>query len=507
MGAPVVNFVTDKTDYCEGDTVFVTPVNMPIDKLAGVTWDFGDSSQGSDFNDQHIYDKAGTFTITLTAKDIINGCTASTSRKINILKAPVAAFNIPANNGCQPLNVTFLNNTTGGNYFSWDFGNGNRSTDANGQQLFTKPGSYNITLRATDMRGCTDTITNILKVNPRPVSKFESSSLQTCFIPIDVRFINLSQGADDYRWNFGNGTLSKDTNPVITFNKSGDYTINLIASNMFLCSDTSEIVYHAYNNPVADFKVDTVVGCDPYKVQFINLSANGLKYYWKFGEQGYSEDKDPAFTFEGAGTYTVSLKVVGQGGCNDSITKDNYIKVNPSPISGFEYTKINGLDTVQFHNSSSGAISYVWNFGDGLSSTQENPWHRYTVYGTYKVSLTSVNKFNCKNTIVDSINFELFKGLYLPNALSPGDASQDVGIFKAVGTGLVKFHLVIYDAWGNLIWETTKLERGVPVEAWDGTFNGKPLPPDVYVWHLKEAVYKDGTAYEGQRYGSITLIK
>ena len=89
------------------------------------------------------------------------------------------------------------------------------------------------------------------------------------------------------------------------------------------------------------------------------------------------------------------------------------------------------------------------------------------------------------------------KGLFLPNALSPGNASKEVGEFKAIGTGLLKYHLVIYDAWGNLIWETTKLDRGVPAEAWDGTFNGKPLPPDVYVWHLKEVIFKDGKAYDG----------
>jgi len=507
MGAPNVDFATDKTDYCEGDTVLVTPVNMPIDKIANVTWDFGDLTQGFNFNDKHIYGTAGSFTITLTAKDIISGCLASTSRKINIIQAPVAAFSIPGNNACQPLEITFLNRTTGGDYFKWDFDNGNRSIDINGKQVFTKPGIYNITLTATNIRGCTDSAVNIINVNPKPVSAFSSSSLQTCFAPVDIEFTNLSEGADDYKWDFGNGKLSKDTNPVITYSKYGDYVIRLIATNIYSCSDTSKIVYHVYNNPVADFKVDSTIGCDPYKVQFKNLSEYGLSYYWNFAEQDYSEDKEPAFTFKGEGIYTVGLKVVGMGGCNDSIIKENYIKVNPSPVSDFDYIKINGLDTVQFNNHSSGAISYTWNFGDGLSSAEENPWHRYTFYGTYRVSLTSVNKYDCKNIKVDSINFDLFKGLFMPNALSPGDPSKGVSEFKAIGTGLIKFDLVIYDTWGNQIWETTQLERGTPGESWDGTFNGKPLPPDVYVWHLKEAVFKDGKAYEGPRYGSITLIK
>ena len=199
--------------------------------------------------------------------------------------------------------------------------------------------------------------------------------------------------------------------------------------------------------------------------------------------------------------------MIGAGGCNDSIIKKDLIITNPSPVSDFDYTRINDLDTIQFHNYSSGATSYLWSFGDGKSSVEDDPWHRYLNYGLYTVSLTSVNEYNCKNTKVDSINFKLFKGLFMPSALSPGNTSEGVREFKAVGTGLVEFDLVIYDTWGNLIWETTQLQNGRPSEAWDGTMKGKPLPPDVYVWHLKKALFKDGRSYEGQRYGSITLIK
>jgi hypothetical protein len=186
---------------------------------------------------------------------------------------------------------------------------------------------------------------------------------------------------------------------------------------------------------------------------------------------------------------------------------EDMIITHPSPFSDFEYSRINEIDTVQFHNFSSGAISYNWDFGDGQFSEEENPWHKYNNYGTYNVSLTSVNEYNCKNIKVDSINFELFKGLYVPTAFSPENTSDGVREFKAVGIGLVKFHLVVYDTWGNLLWETTKLERGVPVESWDGTFKGQALPPDVYVWHIKEAVFKDGKSFDGQRYGTVTLIK
>jgi large repetitive protein len=507
MGPINVDFVTDKESYCEGDTVFVTPVNMPVAEIANVTWDFGDLKQGFNFNDKHVYDKTGTFTITLTAKNIINGCIASISKQVKIIKSPDAAFSLPVKEGCQPLQVTFQNNTTGGDYFIWDFGNGNKSIDLNGKQIYTSHGKFNIVLKATNAAGCSDTAIQSVKVNPKPVAAFSSSSLQTCFPPVDVKLTNNSEGADDYNWNLGNGKQSKDTDPGVTYNKAGDYPISLIATNMYNCSDTSELIYHAYNNPVAAFSVSSPIGCDPFKVVFDNKSEYGIKYYWIFGDNTYSADAVPEHTFNGKGIYTVSLKVTGGGDCADSITKRDFITTNPSPVSDFDYTRINDLDTIEFHNHSSGAISYLWNFGDGQTSVEDDPWHRYFNYGKYTVSLTTENEYKCTNVKIDTIDFKLFKGLFMPSALSPGNQSAGVREFKAIGTGLIEFDLVVYDTWGNLIWETTRLDGGKPAEGWDGTLKGKPLPPDVYVWHLKKAVFKDGRTFEGQRYGSITLIK
>ncbi|MFO7935136.1 MAG: PKD domain-containing protein [Bacteroidales bacterium] len=507
MGAPHVEFATDKIDYCEHDTVNVSPFNMSIDEIGSVIWDFGDGTRGYNFTDNHIYDTAGEYTITFTAKDIVNGCTSSISKDITVYKAPAAAFSIPENDGCQPLHITFLNETEGGDYYSWDFGNGNKSNDIDGQQLFTEAGIYNIILKARNVRGCTDTAIKTLNVYPRPKAAFESSSYQTCFPPVDIKFINLSEGADAYQWDFGNGVVSKETNPSITYSDYGEYSIKLIANNMFFCSDTSEMIFHVFHNPVADFKVDTTIGCDPFIVPFTNLSEYGVEYFWNFEDQGYSEEEEPAFTFNGEGVYTVTLKVIGQGGCVDSVIKEDFITTNPSPISDFDYSRVDEIDTIYFHNYSSGAIAYIWDFGDGEFSEEENPWHSYKHYGKYSVSLTTINEYDCKDIKTDSINFELIKGLFLPDALSPGNISEDIGNFKAVGIGLKKYHLLIYDTWGNLIWETTELYRGMPAEAWDGTFNGKPLDPDVYVWHLKEATFKDGSEYKGERYGTITLIR
>lgn len=508
LGAPQAQFEMDKEGYCEEDTVFVTAVNMPLEQIANIHWDFGDMHEGEDFNEDHVYAAPGKYEITLSATDINTGCVSTISDTVLIHDSPDAAFSIPENDGCQPLSLMFTNLSTGGNFYKWDFGNHNQSVDTNGIQTFREPGLYTVNLNVMDEEGCWDTVNHKVRVYPKPEAGFEYSSLLSCFAPVDVEFYNLSEGADDYVWSFGTGSESKDTNPSINYKDYGDYPVSLIATNRFFCKDTSEMIYHVYHNPVAAFTVDTTVGCDPFTLPFTNLSEYGREYHWQFGDQGSSDQMNPEFSFTGEGVYSVGLKVTGDGGCSDSIMKVDYITTNPSPISDFDYVRINEIDTVQFNNYSYGAISYVWDFGDGTTSEEENPWHKFRNYGSYNISLTSVNEYDCVDVLVDSIEFALFKGLYMPTAFSPDNILEELREFRAVGIGLERFHLVVYDTWGNLLWETTKLERGVPVESWDGRDEeGKLLPPDVYVWHLKTAIFRDGSRYKGEEYGSITLIR
>jgi len=208
------------------------------------------------------------------------------------------------------------------------------------------------------------------------------------------------------------------------------------------------------------------------------------------------------------GFYTITLTAKDIiTGCTASTSRS--INVHQSPVAAFSILEDDGyhpLDIV-FVNETTGGEYFTWDFGDNQSSEDENPWHRYDSAGTYIVKLTAVNEYSCINTTSDSIDFEYSKGLFMPNALSPESPFEGVREFKAIGAGLIEFHLVIYDTWGNLIWETTVLDKGVPVEAWDGTLKGKSLPPDVYVWHLKKAIFADGEEYNGPRYGSITLIR
>ena len=114
-----------------------------------------------------------------------------------------------------------------------------------------------------------------------------------------------------------------------------------------------------------------------------------------------------------------------------------------------------------------------------------------------------------------NVEVEYFHGLFLPNAMYPGHTSYEVSHFVPKGVGLKEFELLIYDDWGNLIWQTTALDaNGRPTEAWDGTYEGEPVQQDAYVWKVT-AIFIDESVWEGKEYkekkfkkaGTVTVIR
>ena len=215
-------------------------------------------------------------------------------------------------------------------------------------------------------------------------------------------------------------------------------------------------------------------------------------------------------------TYTVTPTA---GSCTGSIFTV-IITIYPQPIASFNVVGNNPHhdDEVQFVNTSQYAINYVWDFEDGdqVNSSDANITHSFAFNGTYNVTLIAINSYGCK----DSISHEVEDADYflkVPNALSPTDPDTLVNQFKPIGKGLKIYLMQIYDTWGNLKWETSKLDiYGRPSEGWKGKdLKGKDLPMDVYSWTIY-AKFIDGTDWEGtddkQHYktaksGTVTLVK
>lgn len=185
-------------------------------------------------------------------------------------------------------------------------------------------------------------------------------------------------------------------------------------------------------------------------------------------------------------------------------------------IASFTITENVGNRTgrVRFNNKSIGADFYHWDFGNGYISYEENPVVTYSEDGNYLIRLISTSSLNCTDTC--KYPYELmFKGLFVPNAFAPTVTNGPGGKFRPAGMNLKSYRIEVYDTWGDLIWESNKLDsKGRPVEAWDGTYNGRLMPQGTYMWKVS-AVFVDGTIWQGadigkgkgKAIGTVTLLR
>lgn len=241
----------------------------------------------------------------------------------------------------------------------------------------------------------------------QPVANFSSNIVSGCS-PIVVRFSDISTGSPtSWNWDLGNGTTSTLQNPSTTYINPGTYTVKLTVANAGGNNQKTVTNYiTVYPSPVVNFRGDSAAACPPKQVQFTNLTVPGSSgtttYTWDFGDGFTSNAANPAHTYTSVGNYSVTLIATNSQGCTKSITKPNYIPIVQKPIANFTSANNNGCvapHTVNFTNTSVGAVSYDWSFGDGGTSTAAGPSHVYTNTGTYNVRLIVTNAAGCKDTI------------------------------------------------------------------------------------------------------------
>jgi hypothetical protein len=270
---------------------------------------------------------------------------------------------------------------------------------------------------------------------------------------------------------------------------------------------------------VARAEVAPEEGCQPLLVRFVDRSENADSVLYDFGDGNTSTDRNPIHIYTQQGAYFWKMITFKAGVCSDTFAPTNPVVVYPKPSASFIYNQVKiGQEfssEILFRNQSIGAVSYLWEFGDGFTSIEgDSVSHRYRLDGEYEVTLIATSVDGCSDTTKRIVLVRFFRGLTLPNAIAPNDPNPEVRVFKPAGAGLANYKLEIYDKWGNRIFETDKLIDGYPAEVWDGTFNGTPCPSGSYVWKV-EAVFKDGVLWEGQglnnapkrKVGTITILK
>lgn len=220
----------------------------------------------------------------------------------------------------------------------------------------------------------------------------------------------INDSVQSWSWDFGNGAVSDSINPTISYSTLGNFTVRLIANSNAGCSDTISKQITVNPSPAANFTY--VSDCSSGNTVFTDLStlsSAGIKdWNWNFAEESTSNLPNPVYNFKYGGNHSVSLTITTDSGCTS--TFDNSIFVNSlSSIFGAQNGCIG--ETVTFTDSStatnsSGSITnWKWYFGDGTTSTLQNPVHSYTNAGTYNAAL-KVSNLNCADSAISSIIIE-----------------------------------------------------------------------------------------------------
>jgi len=409
-GIPVASFTANVTSGSAPLTVRFTDAstNDPTSWL----WDFGDGGTAASRNPVHAYTTAGTYTVNLTATNGKGANTLTRAGYINVTAAgaPVASFTANVTSGSAPLSVQFTDASTNNpTSWLWDFGDGGTAASRNPVHAYTTAGTYTVNLTATNGKGA-NTLTRAGYINVTaagaPVASF-TANVTSGSAPLAVQFTDAStNNPTSWLWDFGDGGTSASQNPVHAYTTAGTYTVNLTATNAAgstTAAKSGYITVTASGIPVASFTANVTSGSAPLSVKFTDASTNNpTSWLWDFGDGDTAASQNPTHTYSSIGTYTVNLTATNSKGAN-TLTQAGYITVTAvgTPVVSFTATPVNGLAplTARFTDTSTNTpTSWLWTFGEGNTSTVQNPVYTYSSVGTYTVTLTATNSAG-SNTI------------------------------------------------------------------------------------------------------------
>jgi PKD repeat protein len=556
-------FTASVTEDCGDLTVQFTNTSVPL--TSSFTWNFGDGSPTSSaISPAHTFaagtdGKDKTYTVTL---NLVSSCGNITATPIQIIvhpASPVALILPSPLSGCSPFDVT-VQNASPGNNKSYTYHLYDPTTQQDVQPPITYTDKspavfhvvstiaklYKLYMVAEDLCGnTTKSIEWPISVSPPDfVAKtFVTDNNNKGCMPFATSFVNASTGGDLFTYNIyaPNGDVTHITaggqgsTLNYTFNQAGVYSVSITAANGCSAVESDKVTVTVNPLPLPAFTADVATGCKQLTVSFTNgtqapdgnSSASSYQYDWDFGDgSAHAFEQNPAphlYHFSNT-PFTVTLVVTNPvTGCTATLVKNTYITVNPPPFTAFGVKPDTTISIPNYRftfvdQTTNGPTQWHWDFGDGQTSNNQNPSHTYADTGTYKVTLTTY-RGSCDSVISHKVHITGIPGqLYLPNAFMPTSGSTEIQKFIAKGSGIKKWHLQVYNNYGQLMWETDKLDdyKGTPVngDGWDGTFRGSPVQQGVYIWQAS-ATFINGTEWKGMSYnnslpkrtGTINLIR
>ena len=428
-----------ETENLDSLTVQFTSYFETADSAVAVSWfwDFGDGETSMEAQPVHEYAQGGVYEVNLIIFSE-TGCQASSTEHICV------GYTDPGDPECsvepnveQLDSLTFafsaefftLDSAAAQSWF-WDFGDGNTSTEENPIHTYDEDGFYEVTVFVTSTSGCEVELSFPLFTDQPPNTDCEVyieyedlDSLTYVFSSEAYGLTGDQVGVLSYFWQFDDGTTSNDPDPTHTFPDEGIYSVELTVLTEDSCLVTASAVIVIGDSPVDTFFYGcqamffvSDVGADSLTLSFEDLSfGSPVEWYWEFGDGETSEDQNPTHTYEESGVYLVELSILTSAGCESNISFDICVLEDcpwqgeqdcqalfiplPDSLGGL------GFEFVDLSYSPNVILSWNWDFGDGETSNEQNPFHVYAQHGVYTVTL-SIEADSCESEISFDLDTE-----------------------------------------------------------------------------------------------------
>ncbi len=362
-------------------------------------WAFGDGATDSIADPIHTYQSQGTYTATLTLADS-RSANERASVSISATLPPLQAY-LLANPtmGVAPLQVTFTNRVSGGlppYSYTWAFGDGGSSSQANPSHTYQTSGNYTVTVVVVDSQGAEKSAgATVAVIAQLDVTIAANTTLGT--LPLNISFSGNAYGGTppyQYYWSFGDGGSSGQKSPTHTYHVRGTFTVDFTLTDSGDRTVSRTLQVRTLTALAVLILTDTAKGIVSTEMGFDDIVSGGLapySYAWSFGDGTARSSAKVNHTYRSAGTYTVTLVVTDSFGGRQSASAVVTIFAPLSAELSADVTRGNAPLAVQFQALPAGSeqpYSFDWDFGDGAYSVEPSPSHTYAFGGTYNVKLT-----------------------------------------------------------------------------------------------------------------------
>jgi gliding motility-associated-like protein len=479
---PIVT-ITD-TSICTGGTAILVATASP----AGGTYFWSNANPTSSITVSPTF--STTYSVFYTS---LNNCPATASRllAVNPIPTVTATSAIICDGAIATIVATGL--PTGGTYL-WSPG-AETSAGINISPNITS--NYSVVYSRL---GCASPQVNAT-VTVKPVPIITLASEVICIGAAVTMTAQTTIAGGVYDWGNGNANETQTFSPLSDTTLSLSYSLNGCTSPI----ETATITVNPL--PISTFSGSPLTGCIPLEVTLLADDNSNTSYSWLASNGLTGTGAQSSLTFTSGGVYDITL-TAGLNGCSTTTTLNNYVAADNYPIASFvpssnSFTELTQL--LEFTNTSSGANSYTWDFGDGASSTEINPEYIFSAnLNGHVITLTAYSQFLCSN--IDSVEILFNNGLiyYIPNTFTPnGDEFNQT--FKPIFSNSIdvyNYSFYIYNRWEHVIFETHDVEKG-----WDGLFgeDGIPVPQGTYTYKI--IVKYTETDERKEFFGHINLVR